>query len=68
MTRMEVSCNSIIRTNLEPEDDREVLRRIVCVNLKDDIHNPGEQNCQIVAFKEHVKTRQAVGSDKSPEE
>ena len=37
---MELSCNSNIRTNLEPEYDREVLRRIVCVKLKDDIHNP----------------------------
>ena len=34
-----LSCNSNIRTSLEPEDDREVLRRIVSVKLKDDIHN-----------------------------
>ena len=36
----ELSFNPNIRTNLEPEDDREVMRRIVCVKLKDDIHNP----------------------------
>ena len=43
--------------NLEPEDDREILRRIVCVKLKDDIHNPGELNGQMMALKEHVKAR-----------
>ena len=37
----ELSCNSNVRMNLEPDDDREVLRRIVCVKLKDDIHSPG---------------------------
>ena len=26
----ELSCNSIVRTNLVPEDDRKVMRRIVC--------------------------------------
>ena len=36
-----------------PEDDR----KIVCVKLKDDIHNPGEMNGQILALKEHVKAR-----------
>ena len=51
----EISCNSNIRTNLEPEDDREVLRGIVLVKLKDDIHNPGELNVQMMALKEHVK-------------
>ena len=35
-----LSCNSIVRTNLKPDDDREVLRRIVCVKLKGDIHSP----------------------------
>ena len=44
----ELSCNSNVRTNLEPDDDREVLRRIVCVKLKDDIHSPGELNGQMV--------------------
>ena len=53
----ELSCNSNIRTNVEPEDDRAVLRRIVCVKLKDDIHNPGEMNGQMMAIKEHVKAR-----------
>ena len=42
----ELSCNSNSRTNLEPEDDREILIRIVCVKTKDDIHNPGELNGQ----------------------
>ena len=40
-----------------PEDDRKVLRKIVCVKLKDDIHSPGEMNGQIMALKEHVKAR-----------
>ena len=33
------------------------MRRIVSVKLKDDIHSPGEMNGQIMALKEHVKTR-----------
>ena len=33
------------------------MKRIVCVKLKDDIHNPGEMNGQIMALKEHVKAR-----------
>ena len=49
--------NSNVRTNLVPEDDRKLLRRIVCVKLKDDIHSPGEMNGQIMALKEHVKAR-----------
>ena len=53
----ELLCNSNVRTNLVPEDDRKVLRTIVCVKLKDDIHSPGELNCQIMALKEHVKAR-----------
>ena len=53
----ELICNSNIRTNLEPEDDRETLRRIVCVKLKDDVHIPGELNGQMMALKEHVKAR-----------
>ena len=53
----ELSCNSNVRTNLVPEDDRKIMRRIVCVKLKDDIHNPGEMNGQIMALKEHVKAR-----------
>ena len=53
----ELSCNSNVRTDLEPHDDREVLRRIVCVKLKDDIHSPGELNGQMMALKEHVKAR-----------
>ena len=40
----ELSCNSNVRTNLVPEDDRKIMRRIECVKLKDDIHNPGEMN------------------------
>ena len=53
----ELSCNSNIRTNLEPDDDRVVLRGIVCVKLKDDIHKPGELNGQMMALKKHVKAR-----------
>ena len=53
----ELSCNSNVRANLVPEDDRKVLRSIVCVKLKDDIHSPGEMNDQIMALKEHVKAR-----------
>ena len=53
----ELSCNSNVRTNLVPEEDRKSMRRTVCVNLKDDIHNPGEINGQIMALKEHVKAR-----------
>ena len=40
----ELSGISYVRTNLVPEDDRKVLRRIVCVKLKDDIHSPAEMN------------------------
>ena len=53
----ELSCNSNVRTNLKPDDDREVLKRIVCVKLKDDIHSPGELNGQMMVLKEHVKAR-----------
>ena len=53
----ELSCNSNVRTNLVPEDDRKIMRRIVCVELKNDIHNPGEMNGQIMALKEHFKAR-----------
>ena len=53
----ELSCNSNVRTILLPEDGRKIMRRTVCVKLKDDIHNPGEMNGQIMALKEHVKAR-----------
>ena len=53
----ELSCNSNVRTNLMLEDDRKVLRRIVCVKLKDDNHSPGEMNGQMMALKDHVKAR-----------
>ena len=33
------------------------MRKIVCVKLRDDIQNPGELNGQMMALKEHVKTR-----------
>ncbi|XP_063720211.1 myosin-11-like [Symsagittifera roscoffensis] len=49
----ELSCNSNVRTNLEPEDDKKIVKRIICVKLNDDIHNPGEMNGQIMALKEH---------------
>ena len=53
----ELSYNSIVRTNLESDDDRVVLRRIVCVKLKDEIHSLRELNGQTMALKEHVKAR-----------
>ena len=53
----ELSCNSNVRTNLVPEDDTKIVKRIICVKLKDDIHNPGEMNGQIMALKERVKAR-----------
>ena len=53
----ELSCNSNVRTNLVPDDDRKVLTRIVCVKLKDDIHSPGKLNGKMMALKEHVKAR-----------
>ena len=53
----EISCNSNIRTNLVPEDDMKIVKRMICVKLSDDIHNPGEMNGQIMALKEHVKAR-----------
>ena len=53
----ELSCNSNVRTTLVPEDDRKIMKRIVCVKLKDDIHNPGEMNGQIMTLKEHVEAK-----------
>ena len=53
----ELSCNPNVRTNLVPEDDRKIMKRIVCVKLKADIHNPGEMNGQIMSLKERVKVR-----------
>ena len=53
----ELSCSSNMRRNLELEANKEVLRGIVIVKLKDDIPNPGELNGQIMALKEHVKAR-----------
>ena len=53
----ELSCNSNVRTNLVPEDDMKIVKRIICVKLNDDIHNPGEMNGQIMALKEHVNAR-----------
>ena len=41
----------------EPESDREILSWIVCVKLRDDIHNPGETTGQMMELKEHVKAR-----------
>ena len=51
----EFSSNSNARTNLVSDENREVLRRIVCVKLKDDIHSVGELNNQMMALKQHVK-------------
>ena len=53
----DLSCKSNVRTNLVLDDNREVLRRIICVKLKDDIHSPGELNGQMMVLKEHVKAR-----------
>ena len=53
----ELSFNSNVRTNLVPEDDMKIVKRMICVKLNDDIHNPGEMNGQIMALKEHVKAR-----------
>ena len=53
----ELSCNSNVRTNLVPEDDMKIVKRMICVKLSDDIHSPGEMNGQIMALKEHVKAR-----------
>ena len=43
--------------NLVPDDDRKVLRRTVCVKLKDDIYSPGEMNGQMMALKKYMKAR-----------
>ena len=32
----ELSCDSNVRTNLVPEDDMKIVKRIVCVKLNDD--------------------------------
>ena len=53
----ELSCNSNVTTNLVPEDDMKIVKRIICVKLNDDIHIPGEMNGQIMALKEHVTAR-----------
>ena len=42
----ELLCNSNVRTNLVPEDDMRIVKRMICVKLSDDIHNPGEMNGQ----------------------
>ena len=62
----ELSCSSNIRTNLEPEGDRGVLRGIVCVKLKDDIHNPVELNKQTNDGTKGARRGevQAIGPDK----
>ena len=57
MDQQEVRGGEKLLPNLVPEDDRKVLRRIVCVKLKDDIHSPGEMIGQIMALKEHVKAK-----------
>ena len=63
----ELSCNSNVTTNLVPEGDMKIVKRIICVKLNDDIRNHGEMNGQIMALKEHVKARYRL-SDKSPKE
>ena len=39
----QLSSNSNIRMNLEPESNREVFFKIKCVKIRDDIHKPGEK-------------------------
>ena len=34
-----------------------IVKRIICVKLKDDFNNPREMNGQILALKENVKAR-----------
>ena len=51
----ELSCNSNFRTNLVPEDDMKIVKRIICIKLNDDMG--GEMNGQIMALKEYVKAR-----------
>ena len=63
----ELSCNSNVKTNLMPEYNRKIMRRIVCVELKVDFHNPGEMNGQIMALKEHVKARYRLSDLIGPE-
>ena len=41
----------------QKNETKEIMGRIVCVKLKDDIHNPGDLNGQMMALKEHVETR-----------
>ena len=60
----ELSCNSNIRTNLEPEDDREILRRIFCVELKYDIRNPGQMSGQMRELKEDVRAIRSQKNDR----
>ena len=52
-----LSCNPNVRKNLVPEEDRKIMRRIACVKLKDDIHNPGEMNGQIMALLKDIGCR-----------
>ena len=48
---------------MEPEDDREVLRRKLCVKLEDNNHNPGElksQTLKDVKLKASVKLKDDI--------
>ena len=38
----QLSCKSIITTNLEPKSNGGILSKIVCVEIQDEIHNPVE--------------------------
>ena len=42
----ELSCNSNVRTNLVPEDDMRIMKRIICVKLKDDIDKGSGPNAR----------------------
>ena len=58
-----LSCNSNVRMNLVPDDDRKILTRIVCVELKNDIYSRGKMNGQIIALKEYDSVRSDMSSE-----
>ena len=52
-----LSCKLNKRTNLEPESNRKILSKIVCVKFRDDIHNPEEMTGKIMAVKYQANAR-----------
>ena len=64
----ELSSSSSVSTNLEPDDDREVLRRIACVKLKEGIISPVRTEWSDDGIEGTRQSEiQTVGSDTSPE-